>query len=217
MRRPPQEKYSLLFEAAKRSLFAGRIIADRLTQELMALQQDIHSNTDIGERAIPPLITAAAFVDFCHRFGSVVDAMPLVNKKSAAIRALREALKNVEIARNHLQHMRNDLSSNEPIDYPILGSVSWVDDGCCYSICASQPAAAEYFSIAYNTQANEWETTCQYTVKRISIDVPDTLKQMNRTYDWLVSISTFSDPSVAELRWGQTSALAMRMNIANGP
>lgn len=215
MKRSPAEKYTLLFETAKRSLYACDKIASRLDAELAALQEDIDHSIDIGERAITPLITAAAFVDFSHRFGSVVDAMPLVNKKSISVRALRKSLQNVEIARNHLQHIRRDLSSHEQIDYPILGSLSWVSCDCCYTICASQPGPAEYFSIAFDTQSGAWSTACQYTVKRISIDIAIVLRQMHDTYDWLISISEFSDPSISELRWGQTSAIAMRMQLGS--
>lgn len=210
-KRSLEEKFNALFETARRSLFAADLTANRLMTELGELESPVEAQEDIGSRAIAPLVTAAGFVDFAHRFGSIMDSLPMVNKKSTEMRALRNVLKDVEIARNHLQHMRGDLASNEQIDYPVLGALSWVNGEWCFSMCAAQPYQADFPSIAFNTQTKQWATTCQYTVKRISIDVPRTLRQMHAAYEWLISHMTFSNPSDAALTWGQTHSLRFRL------
>ncbi|MEQ1767391.1 MAG: hypothetical protein ABL859_08185 [Methylotenera sp.] len=216
MKRSPSEKYALLFEAARRSLYACDLAYKRLLIDLSSLEPRIDAETELGQDGIPPLLTAAGFIDFAHRFGSIVDALPLVNKKSAEIKALRASLKSVEFARNHLQHMRGDLSSNESIDYPILGSLSWIGGESCYALCPAQATPTDYVSIAYNNVDKRWATTCQYQVKRIEIDIPAVLRQAHLTYAWLVKQTTFTDPNEGQLSWGKTSALVFRVGHPAG-
>ncbi|TXI50827.1 MAG: hypothetical protein E6Q50_02375 [Lysobacter sp.] len=211
MKRSPSEKYTLLFEAARRSLYACDLAYKRLLIELSSLEPRIDANIELGQEGIPPLLTAAGFVDFAHRFGSIVDSLPLVNKKSEEIKTLRASLKNVEFARNHLQHMRGDLCSNEPIDYPILGSLSWIGGESCYALCPTQATPVDYVSIAYDNVERRWATTCQYQVKRIEIDIPKVLRQAHLTYAWLVKQTTFADPNEKQLSWGKTSAMVIRL------
>lgn len=213
MTRTPQEKFSLLFETTRRSLLASDLILDRLTSELSALESDINQNIDVREGAALPLLTAVALIDFSHRFGSVVDALPLVNKKSVELRALREALEPVETARNHLQHMRGDLSSNEPIDYPLLGALSWANGRSSYTICMSQPQKADVQSLAYDTHNLCWATTLQYTVKNTAIDIPRITSSMHRTYDWIVSSVDCLAPAQSSLAWGGTLAFRFHVNL----
>lgn len=213
MTRSPQEKFALLFETARRSLLASDLIVDRLTAELSALEGDINQNIDVRDRAASPLLAAVALIDFSHRFGSVVDALPLVSKKSVQLRALREALEPVETARNHLQHMRGDLSSSAPIDYPILGALSWANGSSSYTICMSQPQKSDIQSLAYDTHNLCWATTQQYTVKNTAIDIPRVTSSMHRAYDWVVSSVDFLDCSQSSLAWGGTLAFAFHVRL----
>lgn len=206
-KRSPAEKYALLFEASRRSLYACESAFKRLHVELASLESRIDAGLDLGLDGLAPLLTATSFIDFAHRFGSIADALPLVSKKSEEMKALREVLKSVEFARNHLQHMRGDLSSNEPIDYPILGALSWVSQSRCYAICPAQAAPADFHTIAYDRQEGRWVTTCQYQVKRVEIDLPRVLRQAHATYAWLVKQTTFARPEEAQLSWGQTTAV----------
>ena len=208
-KRSPAEKYALLFEASRRSLYACEFAFKRLHVELASLESRIDAGLDLGLDGLAPLLTATCFIDFAHRFGSIADALPLVSKKSEEMKAQREVLKSVEFARNHLQHMRGDLSSNEPIDYPILGALSWVSQTRCYAICSAQATPADFHTIAYDRQEGRWVTTCQYQVKRVEIDLPRVLRQAHATYAWLVKQTTFSKPEEAQLSWGQTPAVVI--------
>jgi hypothetical protein len=216
VKRSPDEKYSLLFEAARRSLYAADTIYKRLAIELSCLEPRIDAGLELGADGLPPLITATAFIDFVHRFGSIVDALPRVSKKSGEVKSLRTALMHVEFARNHLQHMRGDLSSNEPIDYPILGSLSWIGQSRCYAICAAQATPADYATIAYDTVEKRWATICQYQVKRVEIDLPAVLRQSHLTYAWLVKQTNFTNAMEAQLGWGQTSAIVFNVGPPAG-
>lgn len=181
--------------------------------ELSALESDINQNVDVKDRAASPLLAAVAFIDFAHRFGSVVDALPLINKKSIELRALHEALVSVETARNHLQHMRGDLSSNEPIDYPLLGALSWAHSDSSYTICMSQPQKSDIQSMAYDTHNKCWATAYQYTVKNTSIDIPRVASSMHRAYTHITSSVDFIDSAQATLEWGGTISFGFHVRL----
>ncbi|GAB3095572.1 hypothetical protein GCM10027159_13710 [Lysobacter terrae] len=213
MTRSPQEKFVLLFETARRSLLASDLILARLTQELAALEPDIQSKVDIQGRAASPLLAAVALIDFSHRFGSVVDALPLINKKTIELRLLRETLESVETARNHLQHMRGDLSASSTVDYPILGAISWANGSSSYTICMSQPQTADMHSLVYDTHNKCWVTTLQYTVKHTAIDIPRVNSAMHRAYQSVSSSVDFLDPSQSSLSWGETLAFGFHVRL----
>lgn len=207
MNRTPQEKFVLLFETVKRSLLAADFLLRRISEELRVLEADIDQQIDVEDRAIPPLLSAVAFIDFAHRFGSVADALPLVKKDAPEMRRLENALEQVERARNHLQHMRGDLSSNAEIDYPLLGSLSWSNGARGYTISLSQPTRVDVFSLVYDLYNQTWVAQHQYTVKDSTIDLDLILNEMRSTYDWIISKIQFSEPDFAELRWGKTRSM----------
>ena len=214
MNRSPQEKFTLLFETAKRSLLAATLLSDRISHDLAALEPQINRGDNIESGAISPLLSAVAFIDFAHRFGSVVDALPLINKKAPELRLLRAALRTTETARNHLQHMRGDLSSNAEIDYPILGSISWANGISSYTLFLSQPTKTDTHSLVYDTHENRWVAQRQYTVKGAAIDIDATLREMNAAYKWIVSISQFPSPDIAKLEWGGSLALGFQVQLS---
>jgi hypothetical protein len=131
-----------LFEAAKRSLLIADTTLKRLDAELKALEPDILASVNIGERAVPALLSCITFVDFAFRYGEVVDQLPTLSKKESAMRDLKVALKPIGVARNHLQHLRGDLSSNEGIDYPLLGSIAWASGDRCFVSFLTQPTVS---------------------------------------------------------------------------
>jgi hypothetical protein len=208
--RTPVEKFILLFEAAKRSLLAAEELLKRLTADLSALEQDIVGQVQLDERAIGPLLSAVAFVDFAHRFGSIVDALPLVSKSAPELRQLRGTLRSIEDARNHLQHMRGDLSSNEAILYPILGALSWSNGDNSYTVYMSQPAQTAACSIVYDTQNRCWVCQHEYRLKDAAIDLDKVLAEMRNAYRFVSK--SISDREFASLRWGKTIAFAFVVN-----
>lgn len=210
-------RFALLFETAKRSLLAADNLAKRITADLESFEPDIDAGTDIGERAVPALMNSVAFVDFAFRFNEVVDSLPFIRKDTPEIKKLGVALKPVEDSRHHLQHMRGDLSSNEEIDYPLLGALSWVNGMTTYSISFSQPGSASFPSIVFDTHELKWVMTHAFVVKHVYIDIDLTLAEMHAAYAWICSVITSSDPSLMELKWGGTLAIAGRFEFRPKP
>jgi hypothetical protein len=209
--RTPNEKFILLFEAAKRSLLACELIYSRLDLELEAIELDMNNGVEISERAAPPLLSAVAFIDFSHRFGSLVDSFPLINKRRPQLKQLMNALTTVETARNHLQHLRGDLSANDPIEYAILGSLSWTKGERCFVVSFSQSTNITQSSIVYDALNQRWISKCQFSVKGVSVRLDSVLAEMRTFYEWLMKGVEFSDPDFAQLKWGKTIAVAFKL------
>jgi hypothetical protein len=211
--RTPQEKFALLFEAAKRSLVASGKLLTRLAEDLVALESDFIRGIEIQELAVSPLLSVVAFIDFAHRFGSIVDALPLLKKRAPQLRQLRSALAPVEAARNHLQHMRGDLTSNAHIDYPVLGSLAWTNERTCYLLAFSQPTNAKHYSIVYDAHNQCWAAKHQYRVKDVTISLDSVLTEMRVAYEWITSVVEFSNSDFADLRWGKTQLMAFHISV----
>ena len=164
MKQNQDKKFLLLFEAAKRSLLMADIIFNRINSEILKLEPLIDQSLQVGDKAATILIDCVAFIDFSHRFGEVVDQLPLINKKMFQIVALKKKLYKVGIVRNHLQHLRGDLSKNIPIRFPILGYFKWVNNQTCYIIAMSQPFEQDFTSIVYDTELKKWVGKMQYSI-----------------------------------------------------
>jgi hypothetical protein len=115
------------YEGAKRSVLAAEVLLKRLEKELTELEPVFHE-PNIADRFGPVLITAMGIVDFAHRFGQLMEGMPLLKKslKGASVQKLQQALVPVNEIRNHLQHLRTELAAGPEINYPLMGSVTWV-------------------------------------------------------------------------------------------
>ncbi len=211
--RSTNDKFILLFEAAKISLLTSNLLLQRIKTQLNNFEILIDSKIDLGDSIAMPFIEVSAFVDYSNRFYSIVDALPLINKKDPAIVGLKESMKNVVGLRNYLQHMRGDLSSNSHIKHPILGSLSWISNEACYVIFMAQTSQAEAVSITYDTKENRWVTNYQYEINDQQIHLDNLCDEMKMAYDFLTSRVTFSDPEFSKLKWGKSQALSMRMNF----
>lgn len=217
MSRPPNEKFVLLFEAAKRSFLMAEILVDRLRHELAVVESLIRSSTEVGQHIAPALLSCVAFVDFAHRFGELVDQLPLLRKDAPETRKLRAALMCVEDARHHLQHLRGDLSSNDKIDYPLLGSISWISGDICFMASLSQPNGASSATMAYDSVNRCWVAKYQYRLRTTQIDPESVLAEMRNTFDWIISKVTFTDPNLALLQWGKTQCIGFILKVKDTP
>ena len=152
-RRTPEQKYMLLFEALKRSLLILHRVRGRLSKNLRRVEERHHQGLNFEEQAADALIDAISLVDFLHRYGALVDALPLISKRDPAMAKLRAALSDVEAARNYLQHIRGDLVTDAGITYPVLGSVMWSSGIDSYALQFSQTTEA---NIQVRTRRSPW-------------------------------------------------------------
>lgn len=210
--RSAQEKFPLIFEAMKRTLLAYDILQGRLESEINRLTPMVTQNRTIeGLEAADAFVTAMGLVDFAYRFGQLVDALPLLNKKSPELRALRSALAPAETARHYLQHMRGDLNNGNAIDYPILGSLSWARGADCHTLSFSQ-AGANIPTLVWDREAGSFVADLEYFVKDVHVRPREMSDSMHRTFEWIASKFQFTPSDGGELKWGKTSAYVISVS-----
>ena len=77
-------------------------------------------------------------IEMLPRFLQIINAMPFLPHKNSEITKLKHTFDNVKDCRNYLQHIREHLSKEDIINYPILGSVSWINENKNYTIIPTQ-------------------------------------------------------------------------------
>jgi hypothetical protein len=214
VRRTPEEKFILYFEAAKRSLLACEMLLARLESELTAIEPHMSPNGELNELIVPALLSAISFVDFAHRFGELMDAMPLLPTKSPQLRGLREALVPVEGIRNHLQHLRCELATNDQVDYPLLGSIVWTKGRQSFAAAMGQSTQSTFPSMVYDTRNDCWVSRWQYNVGNFIVNFDPVMVEMKKAYQWLVGKVKLSDHDFAKLEWGKTMGFSCTFEIS---
>ena len=202
------------------SVLAAEMLLQRLGIELAALGPIIHDVPNVADRFGPVLVTAMGIVDFAHRFGQLMDAMPLLkgSLRRSHLQKLREALAPVRDTRNHLQHLRNDLAEGSSIDYPLMGSITWIQGGQCYTVALMTPGfEITVPSMAFDSFGIGYVARYQYTVASQIILLDLLVATMRESFDSLASIFTFPDSSYDKVGWGQTVAFTSSMNVEISP
>jgi len=103
------------------------------------------------------ITSSTAVIDYGYRSFQLLDAMPHYRKKSQGFKSLSDRSVQLKSCRNYLQHVRGDLQGGATVDFPVLGSVSWIDDGKCHAMALSQMTGQYSFgTIAYDTLDKKW-------------------------------------------------------------
>lgn len=204
------------YEAAKRSVLAAEVLLTRLGTELAELEPVIIQTSNVADQFGPILITAMGIVDFAHRFGQLMDGMPLLKDtmRRANLQKLRDALAPVGAIRNHLQHLRGELAAGSSIDYPLMGSITWMQGEQCYAAgLQTQGFEVTFPSMVYDAIGGRYLARYQYTVASQSILLDPLVATLRESFDWLASKIQFSDPNYDKMGWGQAVAFSSALHI----
>ena len=202
MKRSPQEKLVTLFDTAKKCL----LILDRLFADLeqgAILASDSKNVQDREHIVIGLYISVLGLIDYFHRFYQIILAMPLLNKDLPQVKKLEKLITPVKDCRNYLQHMRGDLSKNEPITYPILGGISWIHDSINVTLLSQQTTAQ--FSvpgIAYDRLLGKYVCEYQLSVGGYEIQIDTVYSGIKSFWSWLDNVSSIDPAHIKEYKWG---------------
>jgi hypothetical protein len=203
------------YESAKRSVLAAEALLKRLETELAELEPFLSNADEIAERFGPMLITAMSIVDFSHRFGQLMEGMPLLSKpvRRKHLQKLMGALTPVQEIRNHLQHLREELAAGADIDYPLMGSITWTKGQQCHAVALlTQGFEVTFPSMAYKAFEG-FVARYQYTVGSHFVLLDPVVATMRESFDWLAGIFKFSDPEYDKTGWGKVVATSFGMQV----
>lgn len=203
MKRQPQEKFVTLYDTAKKCL----LILDHLYGDFeknILLATDPPKVGDDASIVSKIYIASLGLVDYFHRFHEIVCAMPLLRKDLPELKKLGDALIPVQNCRNYLQHMHNDLMSNNAINYPILGAISWIHEGRNYILFSNQ--ATENHGapgIVYDSFSQNYICKYQLTVGGHEIHLDVVYSQVKSFWAWLEKVAVINPPEIKDYTWGK--------------
>ena len=148
-------------------------------------------------------ISSLGMIDYVHRFFEIVQAMPLLRKDHPKVKKLGNFLKSLQDCRNYLQHMRGDLSKNDDINYPIIGSISWVDNDQNYTLfCQQTTKSFQVPGIAYDRKLNKYVCRFQLSIGGYEIQLDNVYNEVKSFWLWLDKSSSIEPKSIKDYEWG---------------
>jgi len=214
MIRNPQEKFITLYDTAKKCLLIlDHLYSDFEKATLLAIDpKKIKADSSIVTEIY---IAALGMIDYLHRFYEIICAMPLIRNDQPELKKLKELLVPVHNCRNYLQHMRSDLMANDPINYPILGAISWINDGRNYMLFSNQATqSCTAPSIAYDRLSKKY--ICKYSLSvgghEIQLDIIYT--QVKLFWEWIEKTTEISPPQIKDYKWGEPTIRFLEIKTA---
>lgn len=203
MKRNPQEKFVVLYDTAKKCL----LILDHLYTDF---ENGIHQATDEDivnddfSIVTKIYISALGLIDYFHRFNEIVSAMTLIRKDQPELKTLTKAIAPVKECRNYLQHMRSDLMKNEPIEYPILGAITWIHEGRNYILFSNQPTQDFGLpGIVYDTSTENYLCKYQLVVGGHEIRIDTVYSEVKSFWAWIEKSVVIEPSHIKDYTWGK--------------
>jgi hypothetical protein len=215
-KRSPGQRFATLFDTAKRCL----ILIDTAyteSEECLRLLANGESTLNKSQITVKLYLSVFSIIDFGHRFDQIVDAMPLLSKKRAEVKRLHTAMRPVTLCRNYLQHIRKHLSELENIDFPILGSISWIHNGRNYIILPTQLTEGYIVpSITIDNEKMQFSCQYQFIVEKHLLHLDIVYREMKTFWNWLNEISNITPPEVKTYEWGGPNILYSEITSMSG-
>jgi hypothetical protein len=174
-----------MYDTAKKCLLIlDHLYADLKNGTHQATDADIVNNEPSVVTEI--YISALGLIDYFHRFHEIISAMTLIRKDQPELKALTKAIAPVKKCRNYLQHMRGDLMKNEPLGYPILGAITWIEEGRNYILLSNQPTQnLSLPGIVYDTFEGKYLCKYQLIVGGHEIRIDTVYSEVKSFWAWL--------------------------------
>lgn len=203
MERNPQEKFVILYDTAKKCLLIlDHLYADFEKGTLLATDP---AKVETDSSVVTGIyISALGLIDYFHRFHEIISAMTLIRKDQAELKKLKNTLEPVKHCRNYLQHMRGDLMKNDPIQYPILGAISWIHEGRNYTLFSNQPThGVSLPGIAYDTFAGKYVHKYLLIVGGYEIQLDTVYIEVKVFWAWLEKAIAIEPQQIKDYAWGK--------------
>lgn len=180
-----------------------------LMERLKNFDPELASDSDY----ICGLITSStATIDFGYRAFQLLDALPHYSKKSKRFKSLKNRSLQLKSCRNYLQHIRGDMQDDAIVDFPLLGSISWVHNETCHAMALSQITGQYSFgTVAYDTWKHRWAWNVMISCKDHNIYPEKILSLVDSCIEEVREIVTMKNDPYANGGIGQVQAFNCAM------
>lgn len=208
-----QIKFIRFYETAKKCLILIDKVYSRIEENILGLESDKNDKESMTCELYIDLFT---FIDFAHRFLQIIDSIPLLSKKKYEVRELNKTLDVVKRCRNYLQHMKEHLAKEEVIDYPILGSFSWISDDRNYIILPTQfTQNNKNAGIAYDTYENVYVCKYQFSIGGFELKIDNIYSEIKEFWDWFDKMARIKPEELKNYSWGNPNIIYSMFKFNN--
>jgi hypothetical protein len=178
----------------------------------------------LKRQIIPVLSSVWAVLDHVYKIREIARAIPGLSHQDKQRKEYLRKTEGVEILRHYNQHLQNRLAKNEIDNFPVFGSISWVDqiDPKFYYIAyyGNYRTAKNYGNMglyggAFNVESRKWHSRICLAIEGARFDIDplymDTNGFVERILNWirLTYINQLDEPD-------RTYVMTLEMDINKG-
>lgn len=184
--RPDIDRQVMLRIEAARIAYA---LLKRAVLDLQATLADIpsHQTVELGV-ALIALEKAWAFVDWTHRYATVVSQIRGFRHKDKRYKDLEITAKKVKRMRNYIQHLNSEIPKSDLDIYPISGALSWPspDRKNCQTLSVGMlPEGTHFHSLPFDISQKAFTGgTTLYSAKH-QLDIDQTMNDVTECNQYL--------------------------------
>jgi hypothetical protein len=109
-----------------------------------------------------------SFIDSIHRIREMLQAIPRLNKKDNRLKLFLTNTELTKTFRNYIQHLRIESSKQENDKFPVMGSLSWVDQNdpmkCHSIIIGTEIKDVSYSYCEYDKETEKWVSNVSLSI-----------------------------------------------------
>jgi len=124
---------------------------------------------------IATLSACWSIIDSVHRIREISQVIPGLNNKNVSVKKFLSKTQNAETFRHYFQHLRTELAKKELDEFPVFGSLSWIDNKdesqCNTVLLGAKVSKLNHFSCPLNTKTNKWASKVCLSIGKLSFIV----------------------------------------------
>lgn len=113
-----------------------------------------------NQKIVVALASCWGFIDTLNRIRQLAQSVPGLSQKHPEMRLFFDATGLAEQYRHYIQHLRNEIAKDPPNEFPVWGSLSWVDPNnkrrAHTAILGAQINGVNYSSCVFDTLEKKW-------------------------------------------------------------
>jgi len=128
-----------------------------------------------SKEIIHALAISWSIIDSIHRIREVAQNIPGLSSKTPQLKSFLDETKIVEVYRDYIQHLRNELSKIELDPFPVWGNFSWIDNEdkitCHTAFTGSVVGNVGFGTCVYDRYEKKWVSKTVICIKKCVFNI----------------------------------------------